>query len=96
MPRRCWPHSSPSTEVPSLAKTCTSSGAPAWADLLYHLTLTDPAGHALWLHETSDTAVAPPPNVSLTPGRTYYWYVDALDAGGSSLTTGTRRFMLGP
>jgi Putative zinc-finger len=63
---------------------------------LYHLTLTDPTGRALWLHETSDTTVVLPPEISLIPGRAYYWYVDALDAGGSSLTTGTRRFTLGP
>jgi len=63
---------------------------------LYQLTLTDPTGRALWLHETSDTAVALPPKTSLIPGRIYYWYVDVLDAGGSSLTTGTRRFTVGP
>jgi hypothetical protein len=63
---------------------------------LYHVTVTDPSGRALWLRETSDTALVLPPEIALDPGRTYYWYVDALDAGGGSLTTGTHRFIVAP
>jgi hypothetical protein len=63
---------------------------------LFHLTVTDPAGRALWLQETSDTSLAPPRNIALEPGRTYYWYVDAVDENGGALTTGPRHFTLGP
>ena len=59
---------------------------------LYHLTLTDAGGRAVWVRESMDTAVRLATEVELTPGRTYYWYVDAIDGGGSSLTTGTHRF----
>jgi hypothetical protein len=48
----------------------------------------------VWLHETVDTAVSLPPDVALEPGGSYYWYVDALDSDGVSLTTGTRRLTL--
>jgi hypothetical protein len=63
---------------------------------LYRLTLTDGSGHAVWLRDTSDTTLALPAEVSLDRGRTYYWYVDALDAEGRSLTTGTLRFTSSP
>jgi hypothetical protein len=35
-------------------------------------------------------------DVSLSGGGTYFWYVDALDADGRSVTTGTRRFTIAP
>jgi hypothetical protein len=63
---------------------------------LYRLTLTDGSGHAVWLRDTSDTTLALPAEVSLDRGRTYFWYVDALDAEGRSLTTGTLRFTSSP
>ena len=63
---------------------------------LYRLTLTDGSGHAVWLQDTSDTTLALPAKVSLDLGRTYFWYVDALDADGRSLTTGTLRFTISP
>jgi anti-sigma factor RsiW len=64
--------------------------------LLYRLTVTDASGRAAWLRDTSDTTLVLPAGVSLDPGRTYYWYVDALDAEGRSLTTGTHRFTISP
>ncbi len=63
---------------------------------LYRLTLTDGSGHAVWLRDTSDTAVVLPAEVTLDPRRTYFWFVDALNAEGNSLTTGTRRFTVSP
>ena len=63
---------------------------------LYRLTLTDGSGHAVWLRDTSDTTLALPADVSLDGHKTYFWYVDALDAEGRSLTTGTLRFTSAP
>lgn len=63
---------------------------------LYRLTLTDAGGRAVWMGDTSDTTLALPATVTLAPGRTYFWYVDALDSAGRSLTTGTRRFSIAP
>jgi Putative zinc-finger len=92
--------------APSLAALAPADGATVTRDALrfvwaghdgrplYHLTLTDPSGRAVWVRETSDTALKPEPEIGLDPGRSYYWYVDALDAGGTSLTTGPHRFTI--
>jgi putative zinc finger protein len=63
---------------------------------LYRLTVTDGSGQPLWVRDTTDTTLTLPASVSLAPGRTYFWYVDALDSAGRSLTTGTRRFSIAP
>jgi len=65
-------------------------------ELLYHLTLTDPGGRAVWATETRDTTVVLPPNVHLVPGARYFWYVDALGTDAASWTTGTRVFVASP
>ena len=63
---------------------------------LYRLTLTDGSGRAVWLRDTSDTSLSLPADVLLESHKTYFWYVDALDDAGRSLTTGTRRFTSAP
>jgi hypothetical protein len=67
-----------------------------WTDqapaTIYRLTVTSEAGEAVWLRETSDSSLTLPPGVSLQPGHTYFWYVDALDTAGQSITSGTHRF----
>jgi hypothetical protein len=63
---------------------------------LFRLTLSDVGGKELWSGETRDTTLTLPGSVSLDPGRTYFWYVDALAADGRSLTTRTRRFSTAP
>ncbi|HET6795833.1 MAG TPA: zf-HC2 domain-containing protein [Gemmatimonadales bacterium] len=72
----------------------------AWAGQsgrpLYRLTLTDGSGKALWIQNTADTMLSLPADLVLDFGRTYFWYVDALDSTGTSLTTGTRRFSVAP
>ena len=65
-------------------------------ELLYHLTLTDPGGRAVWATETRDTTAVLPPNVILEPGARYFWYVDALGTDAASWTTGTRVFVAAP
>lgn len=63
---------------------------------LYRLTLTDGSARVVWTIETSDTTLTLPGDVSLAPGRTYFWLVDALGADGRSLTTGNQRFSTAP
>ena len=63
---------------------------------LYRLTLTDGSARVVWTMETSDTTLTLPADVSLAPGRTYFWLVDALGADGRSLTTGNQRFSTAP
>ncbi len=62
----------------------------------YLLTVTEESGDVLWTADTSDTTVALPNNVGVTPGQRYYWYVDALLEGAASSTTGVRAFVIRP
>jgi hypothetical protein len=54
----------------------------------YHLTLSDESGAVLWTTETTDTTAVLPNTVPLARNRTYYWYVDALQADGRSVSSG--------
>ena len=59
---------------------------------LYRLSLTDGSGREIWSADTRDTTLMLPPEVRLRAGTAYLWYVDALDARGRSVTSGTMRF----
>lgn len=61
----------------------------------YRLTITDDAGDEMWSQTMSDTSLLRPANAELVPGRTYFWYVDALRSDGVSATSGVRRFQVG-
>jgi anti-sigma factor ChrR (cupin superfamily) len=61
-------------------------------DLLYRLTLTDASGNAVWTKDTPDTTLTLPASLSLGKSQNYFWFVDALGADGTALTTGTHRF----
>jgi hypothetical protein len=63
---------------------------------LYRLILTESSGRAVWSQDTNDTTVTLPARITLAPGRTYFWYVDALDSAGRTQTTGTRTFSIHP
>jgi hypothetical protein len=62
---------------------------------LYRLTLTDAGGSAVWTRDTSDTTLTLPASLSLGKGQNYFWFVDALGADGTAVTTGTHRFTAG-
>ena len=59
---------------------------------LYQVTLTDERGHALWSASTKDTVLRRPgAREARSPAR-YYWYVDALRADGSTVSSGVHGF----
>jgi anti-sigma factor RsiW len=62
----------------------------------YRLSLTSADGALLWSAATSDTSIALPDSVSLAAGGTYYYYVDALLADGTSGTSGVRAVRVRP
>ncbi len=65
-------------------------------DPLYRITITTSSGEAVWTRDTGDTTATPPDTLRLTPGAQYFWYVDALDAAGSSITSGPRTVRIAP
>jgi hypothetical protein len=65
-------------------------------DVLYRLSITDERGLSIWTTDTPDTLVALSPNVRLTAGARYFWYVDALGPNAASRTTGTHVFLVAP
>ncbi len=68
----------------------------ATGEPLYRVTIADRTGRTLWTGDTSDTTLAPPAALRLDRGSKYFWYVDALDSEGRSVTTGTRSFHTAP
>ena len=65
-------------------------------DPLYRVTVTTSGGEAVWTRDTPDTTAAPPDSLRLIPGARYFWYVDALDAAGGSITSGPRTVRIAP
>jgi hypothetical protein len=62
----------------------------------YRLTVTDEKGDVAWSAPSSDTTLVPGAATHLQPGRTYFWYVDALLPDGRSATSGVRRLRTAP
>jgi hypothetical protein len=61
----------------------------------YHFVLTAEDGALIWSETVQDTSVALPPTVTLADEQTYYWYVDAREAG-SVRRTPVRSFVVRP
>jgi hypothetical protein len=62
----------------------------------YRLTISNEGGNPLWSTSATDTSVAMPDAIRLTPGERYYWVVDALTPDGRTISTGSREFDVGP
>jgi anti-sigma factor RsiW len=58
----------------------------------YKLTVQDAAGTVLWATTVADTTASLPANVTLTPGTSYFWSVDARLSDGSSARSGAHSF----
>ena len=65
-------------------------GAPGVS--LYKFTLTDEQGHVLWSTSTRDSLLRPPASLEVPASASYYWYVDALRADGSTVSSGVHAF----
>ena len=48
---------------------------------LYKVTIVTEAGDSVWAGETTDTALALPADLTLLPGRNYFWRVDGIGNG---------------
>jgi hypothetical protein len=62
----------------------------------YRVMVTGSDGDSLWAAHTSDTAITLPETIAADSGVTRHWYVDALLADGSSLSSGMQSFRTGP
>ncbi len=58
----------------------------------YRIHVLNQTGELVWETASSDTSVQLPGEIVLTPGESYFWYVDALLRGVRSSTTGVREF----
>jgi anti-sigma factor RsiW len=84
----------PSAEIAPgpIAFTWRSAGLGA----SYTLTLQEADGRVAWTSRVADTVAVLPDSVALSPGLTWFWFVDALLPDGRSLSTGVRRLRTGP
>lgn len=62
----------------------------------YSLRVTDTTGDVVVSETSSDTVLVLATRQHFRPGRTYFWFVDALFGDGESATTGIRRFKIPP
>jgi len=61
----------------------------------YTLIVVDTAGRDVFVSETTDTAVQVPDSVTLAPGETYLWWVQARTRTGEVVTGLTERIAIG-
>ena len=61
----------------------------------YRFTVATQSGEPVWSRETSDTSVTLPATVSLEPGRSYFWHVEAI-ADGIVAASAARQFLVAP
>ena len=84
----------PSAEVAGRPSTFIWRSAGPGAS--YTFTLQAGDGRVLWTSATTDTLVALPDSVAFTPGRTWFWMVDALLGDGRLRSTGVKRLSTRP
>jgi predicted anti-sigma-YlaC factor YlaD len=61
----------------------------------YRIVLLTESGEPVWTHETADTSAVLATEVTLRPGASYFWRVDAI-ADGIVATSGTQRLQVAP
>jgi anti-sigma factor RsiW len=64
--------------------------------VIYRVLVTGSDGDSLWAVHTSDTTVLLPPVGGASAATVRHWYVDALLADGSSLSSGMRSYQARP
>ena len=65
-------------------------------DVRYRFSLTRSDGSEVWNGGTVDTTLILPPDVALSAGETYFWWVDALLLDGRSVTTDVQPLTIVP
>ena len=60
----------------------------------YELRVFDSEGGVVWESETTDTVLAPPPTITLRPGKPYYWKVQAHTGFDRSASTDLVEFSI--
>ena len=66
------------------------------AEVRYRFSLTRSDGGEVWIGATADTSLTLPPDVTLSEGTTYFWWVDALLLDGRSVTTEVQQLRIVP
>ncbi len=66
------------------------------AEVRYRFSLTRSDGGEVWIGATADTSLTLPPDVTLSEGTTYFWWVDALLLNGRSVTTEVQSLTIVP
>ena len=66
------------------------------AEVRYRFSLTRSDGGEVWIGATADTSLTLPPDVMLSEGTTYFWWVDALLLDGRSVTTEVQQLRIVP
>ena len=61
----------------------------------YQLRVFDSDGGVAWESETTDTVLTPPPTITLRPGSSYYWKVQAHTGFDRSASTDLVEFSIG-
>lgn len=62
----------------------------------YSFTLQEADGRVVWTSTVADTVAVLPDSLAFSPGRTWFWLVDALLPDGRSRSTGVQRLRTGP
>jgi hypothetical protein len=62
------------------------------AGTTYRITVGDDSGQPIHSASIGDTSIVIPSSVTLTTGRTYFWYVDAITSDGTTATSGLKSF----
>jgi hypothetical protein len=65
-------------------------------DVRYRFSLTRSDGSEVWNGGTGDTTLTLLPDVALSVGETYFWWVDALLLDGRSVTTDLQPLTIEP
>lgn len=84
--------------APEMVGGATDSLVFTWHSVaadVYRFALLSESGEPLWTRDTPDTSLSLPSTVVLTPGRAYWWRVDAT-AEGVVATSGARPLRVSP
>lgn len=85
---------SPSADIPP--GPITFVWRSAGPDASYTVTLQEADGRVAWTSSVADTVAVLPDSVAVGPGRTWFWFVDALLPDGRARSSGLNRLTTRP